>query len=150
MGSRVWWAAGGVAAGVGLVGLGLFFNRVGLDHADQWASVIGVFIGLISVVLLVVDFVAARRRAPGASGGQFAEEVTQNNYQFGAVSGGLRIGIWRRDPASPRSPAGLSSQPPTGGHGPDGGQTVGRVGGDNVQAGSVDGGVEIEQTDLES
>jgi len=60
-GSRVWWAAAGVAAGVLVAGLGVFFTRVGLNEADQYASVFGVFLALIGLGVSVYSVVLARR-----------------------------------------------------------------------------------------
>lgn len=134
----MWWAVGGLLVGGGLIGLGVFFHSVKLENADRWASVIGVFVGLVSLTLLAVEFVGARRGS-ATSAGQRVGEVAGDNYQFGSVTGGLRIGPPRAVPGPPQE-GGSPAQAPEDG----GGQSAGRVGGRNVQAGSVDGGVEIE------
>lgn len=137
----MWWGVGGVLAGGGLVGLGVFFHHVKLENADRWASVIGVFVGLTSLALLIIDFISARRTS-AASDGQQVGEVDGDNYQFRKVTGGLRVGSPRTLPSpQPQSQAG---EGPAEAPGQRGGQSAGRVGGRNVQADSVDGGVEIE------
>ncbi|WFE66009.1 hypothetical protein [Micromonospora sp. WMMD714] len=55
------------AVGVLVVGLGGFLVVQGLDKADKWASVFGVFVGLSGVALSVAGGLRARQRADGQS-----------------------------------------------------------------------------------
>ncbi len=59
--ARGWQVAGGVIAGLTLVGLGVLLFRVGLDDADKWASVIGVFAALLGLGLSEYGVVLTRR-----------------------------------------------------------------------------------------
>jgi hypothetical protein len=83
-----WWVAG-VGLGVFLIGLGVFLLRVGLEDADRWGSVFGVFLNIAGLAVAVYSAVCARRAAvspkPGAGGevtsqihgGQFTSLVLQ-------------------------------------------------------------------------
>ncbi|MEV6037448.1 hypothetical protein AB0L65_40290 [Nonomuraea sp. NPDC052116] len=63
-GVLVWGGAGlGVAA---LVGLGVYFARVGLDDADKLASVIGVFVALAGLGASAWGLLADRRSGGAA------------------------------------------------------------------------------------
>ncbi|WP_182876986.1 tetratricopeptide repeat protein [Microbispora sp. H10670] len=58
---RGWRIAGGTVAGLALVALGVLLFRAGLDDADKWASVIGVFVGLLGLGLSGYGVVLSRR-----------------------------------------------------------------------------------------
>jgi drug/metabolite transporter (DMT)-like permease len=47
--------------GAGLVGLSIYFGRIGLDKADKTASVIGALSGLAGLALAAYGVVLARR-----------------------------------------------------------------------------------------
>lgn len=50
-----------LVVGLAGVGLGMFLLKAGLDDADKWASVIGVFIGSAGLGISVYGVVLARR-----------------------------------------------------------------------------------------
>jgi hypothetical protein len=138
---RWWWTAAGLLVSAVLVGQGVFFARVGLEDADQWASVIGSFVGLIGLVVSVAALVVSLRSTGQERGtGQHAGRVAGDNYQAGSVAGAVRIGRRRGRPIS--SSGRVSSATPTGS---GGGQSVGSVGGDNVQLGSVGEDLQIDR-----
>jgi hypothetical protein len=63
------WLVAGVGAGVALFGVGLFLHSVGLEDADRWGSVFGVFLNVAGLAVGVCSAVWARRAAvPPASG----------------------------------------------------------------------------------
>lgn len=61
MGKRVLRWVSGLLAGAALIGLGMYFREVGLEDADQTASVIGAFVGLGGLALAAYSIVLARR-----------------------------------------------------------------------------------------
>ncbi|MGA4989647.1 hypothetical protein [Nonomuraea bangladeshensis] len=70
---RGWRIAGGIASGLVLVALGALLFEAGLDDADKWASVIGVFVGLLGLGLSGYGVVLSRnalRSRPQAAGVQ--------------------------------------------------------------------------------
>ncbi|MGW9372215.1 hypothetical protein ACWGVR_19570 [Streptomyces xanthophaeus] len=96
-----------VVAGLGVVGLGVFFAVAGLDDADKLASVIGVFVGLAGLGLSVYGIVLARRSSrPGPS--PTAGGVGSSHNEF---TGGRAHDVYMaanitidRNPAPPRNP----------------------------------------------
>ncbi|MFB4317575.1 hypothetical protein [Actinomadura sp. 21ATH] len=64
---RVW--VGAVVMVVALVGLGVHLAVVGLDKADKWASVIGVFVALAGLAAAVYGLVTGRHDNSGGDGG---------------------------------------------------------------------------------
>jgi hypothetical protein len=72
-------SAAGVGLGVLLVGLGVFLLRAGLEDADRWGSVFGVFLNLAGLAVAVYSAVWARRagmsQRPGAGGGEVASQI---------------------------------------------------------------------------
>jgi hypothetical protein len=56
--------AGAVALSAALVGLGIFLARTGLGRADQYASVISLYVGILGLVASVIGTVLAVRQAP--------------------------------------------------------------------------------------
>ncbi|WP_433228967.1 hypothetical protein [Actinomadura formosensis] len=143
---RIALTAGVVGFGLVLVGVGVFFGVVGLEDADRWGSVLSLFLTAVGLGVSVYGVILARRsmRAP-QGGGQRVSDVAGDNYQFGRVEGGVRIG---RRTGRPQPPARRNTQNtpgPSGGQPDTGGQVAGRVGGDNAQFGSVGQDVEIER-----
>jgi hypothetical protein len=62
-----WWAAG-AALGLGFVALGAFLVRSGLEDADRWASVIGVFLNIIGLTVAAYSIVQSRSPRPSQPG----------------------------------------------------------------------------------
>ncbi|MEV0379058.1 hypothetical protein [Nonomuraea sp. NPDC050643] len=60
----VW--SGAVAAVAAMVGLGVYFTRVGLEDADKVASVIGVFVALVGLAVAIYGLRGGR--SPEAAG----------------------------------------------------------------------------------
>ncbi|XVQ15325.1 hypothetical protein ACQP1W_23195 [Spirillospora sp. CA-255316] len=71
------WAGAVVAVGAA-VGLAVHLASVGLDKADKWASVCGMFIGLAGLVLAVYG--AVRARSAGSGSGDMRNEFRGNAY----------------------------------------------------------------------
>ncbi|MFJ1753903.1 hypothetical protein [Kitasatospora sp. NPDC088134] len=73
MGSARWRVLVWVGAGVSAVGLAVFLWAEGLDRANQWAGVLGLFVGLAGLVLAVTGGVGGRgggrQSADGAAAG---------------------------------------------------------------------------------
>ncbi|GAA0526422.1 NACHT domain-containing protein [Paractinoplanes ferrugineus] len=64
---RVWWWVGAsLFAGLGFIALGRFLVGQGLEDADRWASVLGVFLNVLALLLTVYTLVADRRSPPSA------------------------------------------------------------------------------------
>jgi hypothetical protein len=91
--------------GLGLVGLGVYFGRIGLDRADKLASVLGAFSGLAGLFLAGWGMVQARHErarpaAPGGPGGggqQVSGSVIgRDNFQIGSAGRDVDI---RREPS---------------------------------------------------
>ncbi|MFE2867855.1 hypothetical protein [Embleya sp. NPDC059259] len=94
-----------VVAGLGAVGLGVFFAVAGLEDADKLASVIGVFVGLVGLGLSVYGIVLARRSppSPGPTGLGAAVGSVRNVFSGGTArdvyqAGNLTVD---RSPATP-------------------------------------------------
>ncbi|MFI7057427.1 hypothetical protein ACIBLB_35675 [Streptosporangium canum] len=60
------WVGGALTAGAA-VGMGVYFHRVGLEQADQSASMIGAFIGLAGLALALHGTLTARRTGPAST-----------------------------------------------------------------------------------
>ncbi|MGY0231517.1 hypothetical protein [Longispora urticae] len=88
---RWWLVAGGFAIGVAAVGAGVGFVRAGLEDADRWASVLGVFLNLAGVVIAACSAVWARRalRTPAAAE---AEADVVNAIRKGRITGAVLQG----------------------------------------------------------
>jgi hypothetical protein len=78
-----WWAAG-VGLGVLLIGVGVFLLRAGLQDADRWSSVFGVFLNIAGLAVAVYCAVLARRAAvspgPGAGGGEVTNQIRGGRF----------------------------------------------------------------------
>ncbi|MFJ5922557.1 hypothetical protein ACIQF6_08080 [Kitasatospora sp. NPDC092948] len=68
MGSTRWRWLVWVGAGVSVVGLAVFLWGEGLDRANQWAGVLGLFVGLAGLVLSVTGGVRGRGGGQSADG----------------------------------------------------------------------------------
>lgn len=105
------WGVGGVT----LLGLGVFLVVVGLDNADKWASVIGLFVGLAGLGMSVYGMASSRRaqRSSQAAGPQRVAglDAGRDVDVIDGVRGSLRLGTaW---PAvSPPGPT-ATPTPPT-------------------------------------
>jgi hypothetical protein len=136
-----------LAVGVLVVGLGTILAIQGLDKADKWASVLGLFVGLAGLGLAVAGAVDGRRRP----GGQWVTDSTIGGgvTQIRGVHGKVRIG----PPAPPAQSAhGPSPVPPsartllTSGDGGDGPSvTRSSTAGPVQQIGDVGGDVEVDR-----
>jgi hypothetical protein len=106
VGRRVALLAGLLLAGALLVGLGALLVRQGLDRADHFASVFGMFIGLAGLAvagysawLARAAMLAARTSTapaaggPGAQGGPWVSGsvIGRDNIQIGSAGGDIRI-----------------------------------------------------------
>jgi drug/metabolite transporter (DMT)-like permease len=91
-----------LVVGVGLVGLGVYFGRIGLDRADKTASVIGAFSGFAGLALAAYGIVLARRDPPtppsqgtdGAGHSVSNSLIGRDNIQIGNAGRDVNI---RRD-----------------------------------------------------
>ncbi|MBO4161430.1 hypothetical protein JQN83_11490 [Micromonospora sp. MMS20-R2-23] len=143
LGSRLRGRAVAIAVGVLVVGLGGFLAVQGLDKADKWASVFGVFVGLSGVALSVAVGVRARREAGGQSvtGSTIGGGVTQVR----GVGGSVRIGPASAPPvvSTPpgSSPPQVSSPSQGDGQAVTGSSTAGPV----RQIDGVGGDVELDR-----
>ncbi|MCZ7421922.1 hypothetical protein O7605_20700 [Verrucosispora sp. WMMA2121] len=66
-GGKRWWIVG-VVVGLVVFALGGFLAWAGLQDADRWASVIGVFVNVAGLVVAVYSVVQARRTASSGGG----------------------------------------------------------------------------------
>ncbi|WP_432060816.1 hypothetical protein [Streptomyces sp. S1] len=101
---RAW--AGAVLGGIGLVALGVFFVRSGLESADRLASVIGVFVGIAGLALAAYGTVRTRRTASGPPAGHHGD-VT-NVVRDATVEGSV---LQARDVTTGRGPRGRAPHP---------------------------------------
>ncbi|PRH78009.1 hypothetical protein C6N75_17140, partial [Streptomyces solincola] len=85
----------GTGALLVLAGLGAFFAFQGLDRADKWASVLGLFVGVAGLALAVYGARAPGQSADGATAGGSINQVR-------GVAGDVTIGAPR--PSSPPPP----------------------------------------------
>jgi drug/metabolite transporter (DMT)-like permease len=91
-----------LTAGAGLIVLGIYFSRIGLDRADKTASVIGAFSGLAGLALAAYGVVLARREhrtVPSPTAGAVEQSVSnsvvgRDNIQIGNAGRDVTI---RRD-----------------------------------------------------
>ncbi|MYW06652.1 hypothetical protein [Streptomyces sp. SID3343] len=65
--------AGGVVAGAAPVGLAVYLAVVGLEQADKWASVVGLFVALAGLAVSVAGF---RRERPSSGGQSIGNSTT--------------------------------------------------------------------------
>jgi hypothetical protein len=84
-----WWAAG-VGLSALLIGLGVFQVRAGLEDADRWASVFGVFLNLGGVAVAVLSAVWARRAATSSAadgGGDVTNQIQGGHFHGPVIQG---------------------------------------------------------------
>ncbi|MEV0647493.1 hypothetical protein AB0I28_19715 [Phytomonospora sp. NPDC050363] len=88
-GMRWWPVVAGLAVGAVAIGLGVWLVRAGLEDADRWASVVGVFLNLAGVVCAAWGVVWARRavRPPAEASG--AVNVVKGGRAGSVIQGGL-------------------------------------------------------------
>ncbi|WP_404869177.1 hypothetical protein ACI1MP_20165 [Kitasatospora griseola] len=89
MGSSRWRWLVWVGAGISVVGLAVFLWGEGLDRANQWAGVLGLFVGLAGLALSVTGGVRGRgggQSADGAAAGGSVRLV--RNVKGDVVIGG--------------------------------------------------------------
>ncbi|WP_143200005.1 DUF4337 domain-containing protein [Kitasatospora sp. CB01950] len=89
MGSTRWRWLVWVGAGISVVGLAFFLWGEGLDRANQWAGVLGLFVGLAGLVLSVTGGIRGRgggQSADGAAAGGSVRMV--RNVKGDVVIGG--------------------------------------------------------------
>lgn len=85
------WVAVGLAACV----LGVLLMRAGLENADRWASVIGMFLNLAGLAVTVYSTVRARRAtvsvaatgSPGPGGGKVDNRISRGEFVGPVVMG---------------------------------------------------------------
>ncbi|MET9616019.1 hypothetical protein [Kitasatospora indigofera] len=157
--------AGGVLGGAAVVGLVVYLGAVGLDQADKWASVLGLFVAIAGLALTLAGLRRGRAESPGgsreetpASGGPSGQSVDASRVGGGiAQVSGTRgsVRIVHRGPAGPTSAAPAPEAPapddppgPVQGNSPapDGGQRVRgtTTTGPLAQVRGTEGDVEIE------
>ncbi|MCX4391350.1 hypothetical protein OG777_31080 [Micromonospora peucetia] len=88
-GGRGWWLVG-AAVGLVVCALGVvLLVRVGLEDADRWASVVGVFLNLAGVVVAAFSAVQARRAAttPPAAGADVDNWIGGGQFTGAVVMG---------------------------------------------------------------
>ncbi|WP_088987170.1 hypothetical protein [Micromonospora chokoriensis] len=75
-----------------LIGLGVFLVRVGLEDANQWASVFGLFLNIAGFGVAVLGAVQARRAATRASAPVGGGDDTTNRIHGGKFTGAVTQG----------------------------------------------------------
>ena len=94
---RVW--AGAVVGVLALVVLGVYLGTVGLDKADKWASVIGLFVAVAGIGIALYSLVAGRHSdsnqpgsdAVGPSGDRSVTIDDENSGISSTGDGGTHI-----------------------------------------------------------
>ena len=89
MTGRVLKWAGGLVAVAALVALGGYFAAVGLDKADELASVIGVFVAVVGLAVTAYGMVADRRAAGGGQGAGRAAAPGERSITIGRDNTGI-------------------------------------------------------------
>jgi hypothetical protein len=77
-----WWRwIAGAAGGLAVAALGGFLFRAGLEDADRWASVFGLFLNLAGLAVAVYSLVRSRPVAPASvSDGDVTNEITGGEF----------------------------------------------------------------------
>lgn len=107
-------AIGIMSGGAALLGLGAFFVRVGLERADQLSSVIGVFVGIIGLVLAAYGVVGVRNGSVHSSRNSPPSPLRREgvtNVIRGSTVGGSAVmaGTVASERARPTAPTGDAS-----------------------------------------
>jgi len=135
-----------IAVGVMTAGLGAFLAVQGLDKADKFSSVFGLFVGVAGLGLAISGAVGVRRQASGQSvtGSSIGGSVTQVRGVRGDVRVGPSIPAGGPPPAPAASAAALAAD---GGQGEEAGQSVTRswTAGPVRQVDDVGGDVEVDR-----
>lgn len=86
-----WWM---VFAAVGVLALavGVFLIRAGLENADHWASVIGLFVSLAGVLSGVYSALQARQASVAGRSPEPASNITKNHIKGGTFAGPALLG----------------------------------------------------------
>ncbi|WP_254876719.1 hypothetical protein [Verrucosispora sp. NA02020] len=137
-----------IAGGLLVAGLGAFLTVQGLDDADKWASVLGLFVGLAGLGLAAAGAAGTRRQARNQS--VVNTVVGGGVTQVRGVRGSVRLGSAATPPtaappvAPPSAPTG---GPPAAASGGGGDQLVSgsSVTGPVRQVDEVGGDVEIDR-----
>ncbi|MFD8596137.1 hypothetical protein ACFV1L_14150 [Kitasatospora sp. NPDC059646] len=134
MGSTRWRWLVWVGAGISVVGLALFLWGEGLDRANQWAGVLGLFVGLAGLLASVTGGVRGRGGGQSADGAAAGGSVRMVR----GVKGDVVIG---RGSAAP-GPVPDAATTPVADAAGDGQSARGvRAGGDVELVDGVDGSV---------
>jgi hypothetical protein len=98
------WAGVVIAVGAA-VGMAVYLASVGLDKADKWASVCGMFIGLAGLVLGCCGAVRGRSAGPESGdtrnefrGNAYGTVIMGRDFHGGTGTGGTGRGGRRGDP----------------------------------------------------
>ncbi|MFG1606591.1 hypothetical protein [Actinoplanes sp. NPDC049265] len=110
------WVIGGVALGAGVFTLGGLLLKAGLEQADQWASVGGLFLNIIGILISAYGIVQSKRSSkPEHDAGDSAKTVNKiSDGRFGGPTFMVRdmdqtdrtAGQTGSRPASPQRPPG--------------------------------------------
>ncbi|GHH76208.1 hypothetical protein GCM10018781_46990 [Kitasatospora indigofera] len=121
--------AGGVVGGAAVVGLVVHLGAVGLDRADKWASVLGLFVAIAGLGLTLAGLRRGRAESAGRSRGEAPagggpsgqSEQSGQSVDASGVGGGIAqvsgtrgsVRIVHRGPAvpAPEAPAGEAPTP---------------------------------------
>jgi hypothetical protein len=91
-GRKLWWIVGGlVAVGLLMFGLSRFLAGQHLAKADQWASVISMFLALAGLVVAGYTVVQDHRRAPSPSS-ESVDGTVRNTVAGAQVAGPALLG----------------------------------------------------------
>lgn len=131
---------GGAVALVSGAALATYLAAVGLDAADKWASVLGLFVGLAGLALAV-----AGMRNPGPDGGQSFRGSTAAGgvTQVSRVGGSVRV-VTRSASTAPALRRSADAPCTAAGPGPSGQSLDGTFAGPVVQVTQVARDVEVE------
>ncbi len=80
------WAIG-AGLSVLLIGLGAFQLRAGLEDADRWASVFGLFLNIAGIAVAVVSAMWARRAATSPPAAPDRDGAVTNQIHRGHFTG---------------------------------------------------------------
>ncbi|MFI1585593.1 hypothetical protein [Embleya sp. NPDC020630] len=143
MTAKTWAWVGGTMAGAAVVGLAVYLAVVGLDEADKWASVLGLFVALAG---LAVSVIGVWRERASAGGQSVTHSVIGGGIaQVSGTGGNVRITRRGTGPvAPPPTPPGA---PPAGAPPVDDGQWVhgSTVSGPVDQVQGTGGDVDIDE-----
>ena len=106
-----WWVAG-VGLGVLLIGLGVFLLRAGLEDADRWGSVFGVFLNIAGLAVAVYS--AVRRAAVSsmpAAGGEVINQIHSGQFTGPVILGRDIHGLVLPPPGGTGTQPGQQEQP---------------------------------------